>query len=59
MGMLLNVEEKLSFYDELKCRLDIHGIGDFVICLGDFMDTLIGILMDSVGLTILCVKCLV
>ena len=29
-------EEKQSFYDELKCELDMHSAGDLVMSLGDF-----------------------
>ena len=38
MGMLCKAEKvlkKQSFYDELKCELDMHSIGDLVMCLGD------------------------
>ena len=31
-----SLEEKQSFYDELKCEWDMHCAGDLVICLGDF-----------------------
>ena len=41
-------EEKLSFYDELKCEWDLHFADDLIMCLGDFNDTLVGILMDSI-----------
>ena len=30
-------EKKQSFYDELKCELDVHSAGDFVMCLGDII----------------------
>ena len=40
MGMLHKVEdileEKQSFYDELKFNLDIHSADDLVMCLGDY-----------------------
>ena len=40
MGMLHKVEEvlrkKQSFYDELKCELDMHSADDLVMCLGYF-----------------------
>ena len=29
-------EEKQSFYDEVKCELDMHSADDLVMCLGDF-----------------------
>ena len=29
------LEEKQSFYDEVKCEWDMHSAGDFVMCLGD------------------------
>ena len=29
------MEEKLSFYDELKCEWDLHSACDLVMCLGD------------------------
>ena len=29
------LEEKLSFYDELKCEWDMHSAGDLVMCLRD------------------------
>ena len=29
------LEEKQSFYDELKCEWDIHSADDQVMCLGD------------------------
>ena len=29
------LEEKQSFYDELKCEWDMHSADDIVICLGD------------------------
>ena len=38
--------EKQSFYDELKCELDMHSAGDLVMCLVTLMNTLVGILMD-------------
>ena len=28
-------DEKQSFYDEMKCELDMHTAGDLVMCLGD------------------------
>ena len=31
-----SLEEKQSFYDELKCELDMHSACDLVMCLGDF-----------------------
>ena len=31
-----SLEEKLSFYDELKCEWDLHSAGDLVMCLGYF-----------------------
>ena len=43
MGMLHKVE------DVLKGEWDIHNAGDLVMCLGDFMDTVVGILMDTMG----------
>ena len=27
--------EKQSFYDDLKCELDMHSAGDLALCLGD------------------------
>ena len=30
-----SLEEKQSFYDELKCEWDMHSADDLVICLGD------------------------
>ena len=30
------MEEKQSFYDELKGKWDMHSADDLVICLGDF-----------------------
>ena len=30
------LEEKQSFYNELKGELDMHSVGDLVMCLGDF-----------------------
>ena len=40
-----SLEEKQSFYDELKCEWDMHSAGDSVMCLDDLMDMLVGILM--------------
>ena len=31
-----SLEEKQSFYDELKCVWGMHSVGDLVMCLGDF-----------------------
>ena len=31
-----SLEEKQSFYDELKCEWDMHSAVDLVMCLGDF-----------------------
>ena len=40
MGMLRQVEEARNkntiFYDGLKSEWDMHGVGDFVMSLGDF-----------------------
>ena len=44
---LLSLEEKQSFYDELKCELDMHSAGDVVMCLSD---SLVGILIDLMEL---------
>ena len=41
-----SLEEKQSFYDELKSEWDMHSADDLVMCLDDLMDTLVGILMD-------------
>ena len=30
-----SLEEKPSFYDKLKCELDMHSAGDIVMCFGD------------------------
>ena len=30
-----SLEEKQSFYDELKCEWDMHSADDLVMCLGD------------------------
>ena len=30
------MEEKQSFYDELRCELDLHSADDLVMCLGAF-----------------------
>ena len=38
MGTLGKVEEKQSFYDELKDEWDMHSADDLVVCLGDFME---------------------
>ena len=32
----ISLEEKQSFYDELKCEWDMHSAGDSVMCLRDF-----------------------
>ena len=32
------MEEKQSFYDELKDEWDMHSADDLVVCLGDFME---------------------
>ena len=32
--MLCKMEEKQSFYDELKYEWDMHSPGDLVICMG-------------------------
>ena len=29
------LDEKQSFYDELKCEWDIHSADDLLMCLGD------------------------
>ena len=31
-----SLEEKQSFYDELKCEWEMHSADDLVMCLGDF-----------------------
>ena len=31
-----SLEEKQSFYDELKCEWDMHSADDLVMCLEDF-----------------------
>ena len=31
-----NLKEKQSFYDKLKCELDIHSVSDLVMRFGDF-----------------------
>ena len=31
-----SLEEKQSFYDELKCEWDMHSACDLVMCLDDF-----------------------
>ena len=31
-----SLEEKQSFYDELKCEWDMHSADDLVMCLFDF-----------------------
>ena len=30
-----SLDEKLSFYDELKCEWDMHYADDLVMCFGD------------------------
>ena len=30
-----SLEEKQSFYDDLKCERDMHSADDLVMCLGD------------------------
>ena len=30
------LEEKQSFYDDLKCEWDMYSADDLVMCLGDF-----------------------
>ena len=30
-----SLEEKQSFYDEVKCEWDMHSAGDLVMCIGD------------------------
>ena len=30
------MEQKQSFYDELKCEWYVHSAGDLVMCLADF-----------------------
>ena len=31
-----SLEEKQSFYEELKCEWDMHSADDLFMCLGDF-----------------------
>ena len=31
-----SLEDKQSFYYELRCEWDMHSAGDLVMCLGDF-----------------------
>ena len=31
-----SLEDKQSFYDELKCEWDMHSTDDLTMCLGDF-----------------------
>ena len=33
--MLHKVEEEQSFYDELKCKWDMHSADNLIMCLGD------------------------
>ena len=33
-----SLEEKQSFYDELKCEWDMHCADDLVMCLGDIIE---------------------
>ena len=44
-----HLEEKQSFYYELKCEWDMHSAGDLVMRLVTLMDMLVSILMDSFG----------
>ena len=39
------LEERQSFYDELKGECDMHSAGDLVMCFVTSKDTLVGILM--------------
>ena len=45
-----SLKEKQSFYDEPIGEWDIHSTGDLVMCMVDLMDTLVGILIDLMGL---------
>ena len=36
MQSVRGLEEKQSFYDELKCEWDMHSADDLVMCLCDF-----------------------
>ena len=38
--------EESLFYDELKGEWDTHSADDLVMCLGDYDDVLVGMLMD-------------
>ena len=42
-----NFRQKQSFYDELKCEWDMHSAHDLLCAWVTLMDTLVGILMDS------------
>ena len=53
MGMLhrvINVFEKLSFYDELKGVWDVNTSGDLVMCMGDCDGILMDLMRSMVGL---------
>ena len=43
---------KAVFYDELKCKLDVHSASDLVICLGDFNSPIgrhFDMILDMIG----------
>ena len=39
------MEEKQSFYDELKGDWNMHSVDDIVVYLGDVLDTWVGLLI--------------